>query len=301
MTSLFELPAAAISTAVPVGCGGPGTFDPTGADPDGVDPAAAAAERARERAERARERAEQLLEGLNPPQREAVQHRGAPLLVVAGAGSGKTRVLTRRIAYLLAAGGAQPGEILAITFTNKAAREMKERVGDLIGNRARAMWVSTFHSMCVRILRAEAGQLGMKSTFTIYDAADSQRLAQLVASGLNIDTKKYPARSLAAQISNLKNELIDPETALERADSDQAKIVARVYDGYQSRLRAAAAFDFDDLIMQTVFLLQAFPALPSTTAGACVTCWSTNTRTPSTPSTGWSMSWSAAATRSGRC
>ena len=181
--------------------------------------------------------------------------------MVAGAGSGKTRVLTRRIAYLLAVGGAQPGEILAITFTNKAAREMKERVGDLVGNRARAMWVSTFHSMCVRILRAEAGQLGMKSTFTIYDSADSQRLAQLVAYGLNIDTKKYPARSLAAQISNLKNELIDPETALDRADSDQAKIVAKVYEGYQSRLKAAAAFDFDDLIMQTVFLLQAFPAV----------------------------------------
>src|SRR6478752_7184966 len=257
MTSLFELPAAAISTAVSVGFGGPGTFDPL----NGADAAVAAAEHARERAERAHERAEQLLEGLNPPQREAVQHRGAPLLVVAGAGSGKTRVLTRRIAYLLAAGGAQPGEILAITFTNKAAREMKERVGDLVGNRARAMWVSTFHSMCVRILRAEAGQLGMKSTFTIYDAADSQRLAQRVANGLSIDTKKYPARSLAAQISNLKNELIDPESALERADSDQTKIVARVYQGYQSRLKAAAAFDFDDLIMQTVFLLQAFPAV----------------------------------------
>jgi DNA helicase-2/ATP-dependent DNA helicase PcrA len=239
MTSLFDLPAAALET--------------TGAQ--------AEADPARERAQRARERADKLLEGLNPPQREAVEHRGAPLLVVAGAGSGKTRVLTRRIAYLLAVGGAQPGEILAITFTNKAAREMKERVGDLIGNRARAMWVSTFHSMCVRILRAEAGQLGMKSTFTIYDSADSQRLAQLVASGLNIDTKKYPARSLAAQISNLKNELIDPETALDRADSDQAKIVAKVYEGYQSRLKAAAAFDFDDLIMQTVFLLQAFPAV----------------------------------------
>ena len=144
---------------------------------------------------------------------------------------------------------------------------MKERVGDLVGNRARAMWVSTFHSMCVRILRAEAAQLGMKSTFTIYDAADSQRLAQLVANGLNIDTKKYPARSLAAQISNLKNELIDPETAADRADSDQTKIVARVYDGYQSRLKAAQAFDFDDLIMQTVELLAGLPgrrrALPA--------------------------------------
>ncbi len=216
---------------------------------------------AAERAERARERAEKLLEGLNPPQREAVIHRGAPLLVVAGAGSGKTRVLTRRIGYLLGVGGAQPGEILAITFTNKAAREMKERVADLVGGRARAMWVSTFHSMCVRILRAEAGHLGMKSTFTIYDAADSQRLAQLVASGLGIDTKKYPARSVAAQISNLKNELIGPESALERAESDQATIIGKVYAGYQARLRAAAAFDFDDLIMQTVALLQRFPAV----------------------------------------
>jgi DNA helicase-2/ATP-dependent DNA helicase PcrA len=248
MTSLFELPPAGLATATAVGVRNLG-----------AEAAAANAERARERAARAKARADELLEGLNPPQREAVEHRGAPLLVVAGAGSGKTRVLTRRIAYLLAVGGAQPGEILAITFTNKAAREMKERVADLVGNRARAMWVSTFHSMCVRILRAEAGQLGMKSTFTIYDAADSQRLAQLVASGLNIDTKKYPARSLAAQISNLKNELIDPQTAIDRADSDQAKIVARVYEGYQSRLRAAQAFDFDDLIMQTVELLQAYP------------------------------------------
>ena len=248
MTSLFELPPAGVATAAAVGVRNLG-----------AEAAAANAERARERAERAKARADELLEGLNPPQKEAVEHRGAPLLVVAGAGSGKTRVLTRRIAYLLAVGGAQPGEILAITFTNKAAREMKERVAELVGNRARAMWVSTFHSMCVRILRAEAGQLGMKSTFTIYDAADSQRLAQLVASGLNIDTKKYPARSLAAQISNLKNELIDPQTAINRADSDQAKVVARVYEGYQSRLRAAQAFDFDDLIMQTVELLQAYP------------------------------------------
>ncbi len=248
MTSLFELPPAGLATAAAVGV-----------RDLGAQAAAANAERARERAERARARADELLEGLNPPQKDAVEHRGASLLVVAGAGSGKTRVLTRRIAYLLAVGGAQPGEILAITFTNKAAREMKERVADLVGDRARAMWVSTFHSMCVRILRAEAGQLGMKSTFTIYDAADSQRLAQLVASGLNIDTKKYPARSLAAQISNLKNELIDPQTAINRAESDQAKIVARVYVGYQSRLRAAQAFDFDDLIMQTVELLQAYP------------------------------------------
>ena len=145
---------------------------------------------------------EVLLEGLNPQQRAAVEHRGAPLLVVAGAGSGKTRVLTRRIAYLLAAGGARPGEILAITFTNKAAGEMKERVADLVGPRARIMWVSTFHSMCVRILRAEATHLGVRSSFTIYDAADSQRLVQMVANGLDIDTKKLSAKALANHISN---------------------------------------------------------------------------------------------------
>ncbi len=202
-----------------------------------------------------------LLEGLNPQQRAAVEHRGAPLLVVAGAGSGKTRVLTRRIAYLLAAGDVRPGEILAITFTNKAAGEMKERVADLVGPRARAMWVSTFHSMCVRILRAEATHLGVRSSFTIYDAADSQRLVQMVATDLDLDTKRTSARVLAAHISNLKNELIDPATAAERADSDLAKVVAEVYSGYQSRLRAANAFDFDDLIMETVALLQAFPAV----------------------------------------
>ena len=239
MTSLFDLPT---------------TFG-------FAEPEPSPAERARQRAERARQRADELLEGLNPPQREAVEHRGTPLLVVAGAGSGKTRVLTRRIAYLLAVGGAQPGEILAITFTNKAAREMKDRVTDLVGGRARAMWVSTFHSMCVRILRAEAAQLGLKTTFTIYDQADSQRLAQLVANGLNIDGKKYPARMLAASISNLKNELIDTDTALERAESDKAKMVAQVYQGYQERLRSASALDFDDLIMQTVFLLQGYPAV----------------------------------------
>ena len=204
---------------------------------------------------------EVLLEGLNPQQRAAVEHRGAPLLVVAGAGSGKTRVLTRRIAYLLAAGGARPGEILAITFTNKAAGEMKERVADLVGPRARIMWVSTFHSMCVRILRAEATHLGVRSSFTIYDAADSQRLVQMVANGLDIDTKKLSAKALANHISTLKNELIDVESAGDRADTDLARKVAEVYAGYQSRLRAANAFDFDDLIMETVGLLQAYPAV----------------------------------------
>ncbi|AZI59575.1 DNA helicase PcrA [Nakamurella antarctica] len=204
---------------------------------------------------------EELLEGLNDQQRAAVEHRGAPLLVVAGAGSGKTRVLTRRIAYLLGVGGATPGEILAITFTNKAAAEMKERVAELVGARARSMWVSTFHSMCVRILRNEATHLGYKSTFTIYDSADSQRLVALVAADLDLDSKRFPARSLAAQISNLKNELLDPATAAERADSDIAKVVAEVYAGYQARLKAASALDFDDLIMETVALLQVFPAV----------------------------------------
>src|SRR5215213_8439910 len=157
--------------------------------------------------------AETLLDDLNPSQRAAVEHAGPPLLIVAGAGSGKTRVLTYRVAHLLAHRGAQPGEILAITFTNKAAGEMKERVAALVGPRARSMWVSTFHSMCVRILRAEAAKLGLKSSFTIYDADDSRRLMQIVAHELQLDPKRHPARKLAAQVSNLKNELIDPEAA----------------------------------------------------------------------------------------
>jgi len=205
--------------------------------------------------------AEELLEGLNTEQRAAVEHRGAPLLVVAGAGSGKTRVLTRRIAYLLAAGGAHPGEILAITFTNKAAAEMKERVSEIVGPRAKVMWVSTFHSMCVRILRAEASHLGYKSTFTIYDSADSQRLIAMVAADLDLDVKRFTPRFLATNISNLKNELLDPATAADRADNEVAKAIAEVYAGYQSRLRAASALDFDDLIMETVALLQTFPAV----------------------------------------
>src|SRR5215475_1156883 len=153
-----------------------------------------------------------LLEGLNPQQREAVVHTGSPLLIVAGAGSGKTRVLTARIAYLLAHRDVQPGEILAITFTNKAAGEMRERVAALVGRRAYVMWVSTFHSMCVRILRAQAKQLGYTTTFSIYDQADSQRLMTLVGRDLDLDPKRFPARTLAAQVSNLKNELVDCET-----------------------------------------------------------------------------------------
>src|SRR6185437_1480870 len=153
---------------------------------------------------------EDLLVGLNGPQRDAVTHAGAPLLIVAGAGSGKTRVLTHRISYLLAGRGVRPPEIIAITFTNKAAGEMKERVASLVGGRARLMWVSTFHSACVRILRAEHDAAGLRSTFSIYDADDSRRLLQLVARELDLDPKKYPARRLAGEVSNLKNELVDP-------------------------------------------------------------------------------------------
>jgi ATP-dependent DNA helicase UvrD/PcrA len=200
-----------------------------------------------------------LLDGLNPQQREAVVHTGSPLLIVAGAGSGKTRVLTARIAYLLAHRQVQPGEILAITFTNKAAGEMRERVAALVGKRANAMWVSTFHSMCVRILRREAKTLGFTTTFSIYDQADSQRLMALVGRDLDLDAKRFPARSLAGQVSNLKNELVDPETWASRASGHMDKVVAEAYTLYQRRLKEANALDFDDLIMTTVNLLQAFP------------------------------------------
>ncbi len=200
-----------------------------------------------------------LLEGLNPQQRAAVVHEGGPLLIVAGAGSGKTRVLTSRIAYLLAERKVHPGAVLAITFTNKAAGEMKERVTALVGGRAKAMWVSTFHSACVRILRREASHLGMKSTFSIYDQADSQRLMTLVCRDLDLDPKRYPPRSFSTQVSNLKNELVDHETFARRAETHMEQTLAEAYGLYQRRLHEANAFDFDDLIMTTVHLLQAFP------------------------------------------
>jgi DNA helicase-2/ATP-dependent DNA helicase PcrA len=202
---------------------------------------------------------EALLEGLNGPQRDAVVHAGSPLLIVAGAGSGKTRVLTHRVAYLLAARDVHPGEIIAITFTNKAAGEMKERVAALVGPRARLMWVSTFHSACVRILRAEHEHAGLKSTFSIYDADDSRRLMALVARELDLDPKRYPARGLAAQVSNLKNELVDPDESAGRAKGPNERAVAEAYQLYQRRLKEAHALDFDDLIMTTVHLLQSHP------------------------------------------
>src|SRR6476659_6365939 len=189
-----------------------------------------------------------LLAGLNPQQRAAVVHEGSPLLIVAGAGSGKTRVLTHRIAYLLGERKVHPGAVLAITFTNKAAGEMKERVAALVGGRAKIMWVSTFHSACVRILRAEAKKLGFTTTFSIYDSADAQRLMTLVCRDLDLDPKRFPARSMSNQVSDLKNELVDWEMAHDRAENVLQKQVAEVYQTYQRRLREANAMDFDDLI-----------------------------------------------------
>ncbi len=201
----------------------------------------------------------ELLADLNEPQRQAVVHEGSALLVVAGAGSGKTRVLTRRIAYLLANRNVSPGEILAITFTNKAAGEMRERVEHIIGPAARGMWVSTFHSACVRILRAEGHRLGLRSQFSIYDTQDSLRLMSIVIKDLNIDPKMFTPRFLLSQVSNLKNELIDYEDASRKAEEPLDLVVAQVYREYQRRLMQSSAVDFDDLINHTVALLQSFP------------------------------------------
>src|SRR5690554_950785 len=202
-----------------------------------------------------------LLEGLNPQQRAAVVHEGGPLLIVAGAGSGKTRVLTHRIAGLLATGRARAGEVLAITFTNKAAAEMRERVSDLVGPAARYMWVSTFHSACVRILRREHATLGLRSSFSIYDAADSQRLMTLVMRQLDLDPKRFPPKAFSRRVSDLKNELVDPDSFAAGINENNPfdSALAQAYREYDARLRQAHALDFDDLIMQTVNLLQAFP------------------------------------------
>jgi len=206
--------------------------------------------------------ADDLLEGLTEPQQRAVLHRGGPLLIVAGAGSGKTRVLTRRIAHLLATGDARPFEVLAITFTNKAAGEMRERVAELVGPTAKRMWVATFHSACLRLLRASAPRLGFDPNFTVYDATDSRRLVELVMADLNIDTKKLPARSVASVISQAKAELLTPDAyandVLGSMDPYRRK-VAEVYASYQRRLKDANAMDFDDLLMKTVELLRDCP------------------------------------------
>jgi DNA helicase-2/ATP-dependent DNA helicase PcrA len=207
---------------------------------------------------------DELLEGLNEPQRAAVVHEGAPLLVVAGAGSGKTRVLTRRIAWLISERKAHPGSILAITFTNKAAAEMKERVEALVGKRARIMWVSTFHSACVRILRKEIDKFGYKSNFSIYDAADQKRLMTLVCKDLDLDPKRFQPNAVLHWVSNHKNELRDAEQATKDAQNKLEETYAAAYTLYQRRLREANALDFDDLIMMTVHLFQAFPEVRET-------------------------------------
>ena len=207
---------------------------------------------------------EELLEGLNDPQRQAVTHAGSPLLVVAGAGSGKTRVLTRRVAWLIAERNAHPGSILAITFTNKAAAEMRERVESLVGPRAKIMWVSTFHSACVRILRKEVERFGIKSSFSIYDAADQKRLMTLICKELDLDVKRYPPRAVLNWVSTQKNELIDHETAAAQAQNNLEQTYAEAYGMYQARLRSANALDFDDLIMTAVNLFQAFPEVRET-------------------------------------
>ena len=205
----------------------------------------------------------ELLEGLNPEQEEAVKHAGSALLIVAGAGSGKTRVLSNRIAYLIATRRAHHGEILAITFTNKAAAEMRERIEALVGGRAKTMWISTFHSSCVRILRREAKNVGLNSNFSIYDSADSLRLITLVAKNLDLDPKRFAPKAIQHKISALKNELIDADSYASSANYndpfDQA--VAEVFKGYTQRLRQANAMDFDDLIAETVYMFRAFPAL----------------------------------------
>ena len=203
-----------------------------------------------------------LTRGLNDRQREAVTHAGSPLLILAGAGSGKTRVLTHRIAYLLATGRAWAGQILAITFTNKAAAEMRERAGVLVGDEARRMWVSTFHSACVRLLRYEHEAAGLSSSFTIYDAQDSQRLIQMVLKAQDVDIKRFTPKMVAARISDAKNELIGPARYAELAGKDPvSRIVAAAYVEYDKRMRASNALDFDDLIMRTVELLRDNPLI----------------------------------------
>ncbi len=204
-------------------------------------------------------RMRELLQGLNPGQYRAVTHERGHLLVIAGAGSGKTRVLTTRIAYLTEKGKADPSGILAITFTNKAAKEMRERLERMLGPVAKTMWISTFHSACVRILRAEHEDSGYTSSFTIYDAADAQKLMKTVCAEENIDTKRYSPKLLTNRVSALKNEMTDPDTFMQGAAGQDDLILARAYRAYQQRLQAANAMDFDDLIMRTVLLFRSRP------------------------------------------
>ncbi|MGB2875271.1 MAG: UvrD-helicase domain-containing protein, partial [Gaiellaceae bacterium] len=202
---------------------------------------------------------ERYLADLNPAQREAVLATEGPLLVVAGAGSGKTRVLTYRVAHLINACGVKPNEILAITFTNKAAGEMRERLEDLLGPVARAIWILTFHAACGRILRREAPRLGYRSNFTIYDQADQVRLTKACLEELERDPKRFVPRGIHAQISAAKNQLVGPDEYRSRVASFYDQTVADVYELYQRRLFASNAVDFDDLLMLTVRVLEHFP------------------------------------------
>jgi DNA helicase-2/ATP-dependent DNA helicase PcrA len=201
---------------------------------------------------------EALLQGLNEPQREAVLHEEGPLLILAGAGSGKTRVLTHRIAWLVGTGQAAPSEILAITFTNKAAGEMRERVGQLVGARARAMWVMTFHSACARMLRADAARLGYTRGFTIYDEADSLRLVKQCIEELDVDPKRFAPRGIKRQISDAKNQLLDAEAYRLKVSSFFEQTAADVYGLYEQRIHAMNAMDFDDLLFRCVNLFELF-------------------------------------------
>jgi DNA helicase-2/ATP-dependent DNA helicase PcrA len=207
------------------------------------------------------DQAERLLAGLNGPQREAVEHGEGPLLVLAGAGSGKTRVLTHRIAYLLATGAARPGELLAITFTNKAAAEMRERVGELVGRSVRAMWVTTFHSSCARMLRVDAERLGYSKSFTIYDQSDSLRMLKRCLTQLGVDTKRFSPRGVQARISGAKNQLIDSDSYAQSVDMEGEgieAIAAEAFPLYEKRMREANAMDFDDLLVRTVNVMELF-------------------------------------------
>src|SRR5947208_3034235 len=202
---------------------------------------------------------DRYLADLNPAQREAVLATEGPLLVIAGAGSGKTRVLTYRVAHLLHAAGVKPNEILAITFTNRAAAEMKQRLEDLLGPVANAIWILTFHAACGRILRREAPRLGYRSNFTIYDQADQVRVVRACLEELELDPKRFVPRGIHSQISNAKNQLIGPEQYRERVASFYEQTVADVYELYQRRLFGSNAMDFDDMLTLTVKIFESFP------------------------------------------
>src|SRR3954449_11367097 len=210
---------------------------------------------------------EELLAGLNPPQRDAVEFGDGPLLILAGAGSGKTRVLTHRIAYLVRTERARASEILAITFTNKAATEMRERVELLVGKRVRAMWVMTFHSACARMLRGDAQRLGYTRQFTIYDAQDSRRLIKQCLDELDVDAKRFTPRAMQAQISDAKNRLRSAEDYRQLVGSYFEQTAADVYEQYERELHRMNAMDFDDLLVRSVNLLELFQEVRDRYAG----------------------------------